>query len=134
MKKYLVIAILIAFQMPLMAQGEGKHHRQKVRPEISELVSDLTTTQKRKLDVINQDSRERVSGLRKQQRAVRDSIKYYMEMEGDQSKAIYPLFEREAQLQAAVSREMYSTKLRVDEVLTPTQRQELRKASRKKGK
>ena len=52
----------------------------------------------------------------------------YMELEGDQSRHLNPLFEREAQLQAAVSREMYSAKVRIDDVLTREQRQGLRTA------
>lgn len=55
----------------------------------------------------------------------------YMELEGDHSRELYPLFDREAQLQTAINREMYATKIRIDEVLTREQRQTLRNASRK---
>ncbi len=134
MKNILLIVALIAFTLPAAAQQEGKHRRHHERPEITELVSDLNAGQKRKLENITQQSKQRVGLLRKQQRAVRDSIGIYMNREGDQSKMLYPLFDRESQLQAAISREMYNTKLRIDEVLTPAQRQELRKAGRKKGK
>ena len=55
------------------------------------------------------------------------SIILFLEREGDQSRTLYPLFDREARLQVAISREMYATKLRIDEVLTKEQRQTLLK-------
>ena len=42
----------------------------------------------------------------------------FMDSDGDHSAVLFPLFEREAALQAAINREMYKGKLRVDEVLT----------------
>ena len=62
---------------------------------------------------------------------MRDSIGKYMDSEGDQSKKLYPLFDREAQLQVQISREMYSTKVRIDKVLTKEQRKEFLQASKR---
>ena len=128
MKRYLVLALLLALAAPVAAQHDGRQHGQKKRADITELVSDLSAPQKRKIENISKESKERVDALRKQQQAVRDSIRMYMEREGDQSKVLYPLFDREAQLKAAVDREMYATKLRLDEVLTKEQRAALRQA------
>lgn len=128
MKRIVLLAVLCAVALPLSAQHERPHKKQR---EVTELVQDLNAVQKRKIESISKDSRERVDALRRQQRAVHDSIVMYMEREGDQSAALYPLFDREAKLQVAVSREMYTTKLRIDEVLKPEQREALRSACRK---
>lgn len=134
MKKYIIIGLLLAVAIPLAAQP-GKHHEgKKGRADITELVSDLSAPQKRKIESLSKESKERVDALRASQRAVRDSISMYIDKEGDQSERLYPLFEREAQLQAAVSREMYSAKLRVDEVLTKEQRAALRETLRRERK
>ena len=132
MKKYILTLLLLALTLPLAAQHDGRQPHKKKRAEITELVSDLSAPQKRKIEHISKESRTRVDDLRRQQNAVRDSIRMYMDLEGDQSAHLYPLFDREAQLQVSVSREMYATKLRIDEVLTKEQRAELRSATRKK--
>lgn len=131
MKRYFILALLVAIAAPVVAQHDGRHPEKKHQADITELVDDLSAPQKHKIDNISKESKERVETLRQQRQAVRDSIRLFMELEGDQSKALYPLFDREAQLQAAVSREMYSAKLRIDEVLTKEQRAAIRKASRR---
>lgn len=133
MKKYLIVSILLAMALPLMAQHDGPRQGKKRQADITELVDDLSAPQKRKIENISKESKERVDALRASQRSVRDSISLYMEREGDQSKVLYPLFDREAQLHAAVSREMYSAKIRIDEVLTKEQRATLRKATRREA-
>lgn len=130
MKKITLIFLLVLFALPLSAQHEGDRQHRKHR-DVTEIVQDLNAVQKRKVENISNESRERVAALRKQQRAVHDSIVMFMEREGDQSQVLYPLFEREAKLQTAINREMYATKLRIDEVLKPEQREALRAASRK---
>lgn len=127
MRKRLLIMLLLATAMPLAAQNDQQHRRS----DITELVSDLSTAQQRKLDNLRRHAGQQLDTLRAQQRAVRDSINMYMELDGDHSRQLYPLFDREAQLQAAVSRTMYTTKLRVDEVLTDRQREQLRRARQK---
>ena len=129
MKRYLLIAFTLLLAMPMAAQtGHMKHKR----PEVTEVVNDLSAPQKRKIEAVSRESRERTEALRRQQRAVRDSINRYMDLEGDQSQTLYPLFDREAALQAAVSREMYTTKLRIDAILTADQRATLRAACRRR--
>lgn len=133
MKKNIAIILLVFIGIvPAMSQSHGRHN--KKHREITELVSDLSQNQKKKIDGIRKESKTKVLALRAQQKAVRDSIVSLMELEGDQSTALYPLFNREAELQVAVSREMYSTKLKIDEVLTKEQRAELRTACKKDGK
>ncbi len=130
MKKITLIFLLVLFALPLSAQHEDAHRHGRHR-DVTEIVKDLNAVQKRKVENISNESRERVAALRKQQRAVHDSIVMFMEREGDQSQVLYPLFEREAKLQTAINHEMYATKLRIDEVLKPEQREALRAASRK---
>jgi len=125
MKKIIILSLLIAMVAPVMAQ-HGKRHDNKQHREISEMVSDLTPLQKRKIENISKDSKERVDALRQQKHAVRDSISMFMDKEGDHSRELYPLFDREARLQVAINREMYTTKIRIDEVLSREQRAALR--------
>ncbi len=125
--KAIIIGIMACLLLtPAMAQrgreGDGNQH------DIATIVGDLSSSQKKKLDAIVEGSKARVGALKAQQKAVRDSIAMYMQREGDQSKVLYPLFEREAQLQCSISREMYATKVRIDEVLTPEQRKKVREA------
>lgn len=127
MKKALLLSLLVAIALPLAAQHDGRPHGDR-KKDITELVSDLSNIQKRKIESITKESKERVEILRMQQKAVRDSISMYMECEGDQSAVLYPLFDREGAIHAAIDREMYSGKLRIDKVLTKEQRAELRKA------
>lgn len=135
MKKTIALALAAFMGMQLSTALAQHPHREggkpEPRPDITELVSDLNATQKRKLETITAESKERVDKLRKEQKAVRDSIGRYMDLDGDQSRVLYPLFDREARLQAQVSREMYATKVRIDEVLTPEQRKELKAANKR---
>lgn len=131
MKKYITLAILMALAIPLAAQHDGPRHEKKARPEISEIVSDLSAPQKRKIENITRQSRERIDNLRAKKRAVSDTIARLIEQEGDHSSQLNPLFEHEAYLQVAINREMYATKLRIDEILTREQRAVLRDAGRK---
>lgn len=101
------------------------------RPEITELVSDLSSSQKSKLEVISNESKKRVDELRKEQKEVCDKISQLMDLDGDHSKELIPLFDREANLQAEISREMYATKVRIDQVLTKEQRKELMDSKKK---
>lgn len=140
MKRIVLLALvsLFAFQCTLSyAQNPrhgGPHDRQGRRPDITKIVSNLSDAQKEKLETLMEASRQRVDKLRRQQQAVRDSIALYMDRDGNQSKKLYPLFDREAKLQVEISREMYNTKVRIDEVLTKEQRQQFRQASKEQKK
>lgn len=140
MKRIVLLALvsLFTFQCTLSyAQNPrhgGPHDRQGRRPDITKIVSNLSDAQKEKLETLMEASRQRVDKLRRQQQAVRDSIALYMDRDGNQSKKLYPLFDREAKLQVEISREMYNTKVRIDEVLTKEQRQQFRQASKEQKK
>lgn len=140
MKRIVLLALvsLFAFQCTLSYAQDprhgGPHDRQGRRPDITKIVSNLSDAQKEKLEALMEASRQRVDKLRRQQQAVRDSIALYMDRDGNQSKKLYPLFDREAKLQVEISREMYNTKVRIDEVLTKEQRQQFRQASKEHRK
>ena len=128
-QKTLAFIVVLAACAACYAQPKP-HKEHKPHPDITKVVSDLSSSQKRKIEAITEQSRARMDNLRASQTAVRDSICMLMDREGDQSKALFPLFDREGRLQSELSREMYTTRLRIDEVLTPAQRAELKKASR----
>ncbi len=141
MKKIFLVAIITFASFSIShSYAQRPHHEgpgrpgPEKRPDITELVSDLTSSQKSKLETLSNDSRKRVESLRNQQNTVRDSIHHYMDMDGDQSKVLYRLFDREAKLQAQISREMYATKVRIDKVLTKEQRKELKARSKRHQK
>ncbi len=128
MKKIIFLSLFAALTLPLAAQHHGADRACGKNKDITELVSNLSNIQKRKIESVTKESKERVDKLRKQQRAVLDSIMLFMERDGDQSAVLFPLFDREAALHAAIDREMYTGKLRIDEILTKEQRAEVRKA------
>lgn len=134
MKKTLSLAIVILACTALVAQKPSVERREQKRPDITQFVSNLTDSQKAKLETITSESRQRVDKLRARQQAVNDSIALYMDREGDQTKYLYPLFDRSAKIQAEISREMYATKVRIDKVLTKEQRDEFQKASKEQRK
>ena len=133
MKRFIVVFLLLAVTFPVAAQRNKKPHGKK-HHEITELVSDLSSAQKRKIEEVGKQSRERVFTLRDQQQDVKDSIAMYIDREGDNSVMLYRLFDREASLHVAISREMYNTKLQIDQILTPQQREEMRRSLAKDRK
>ena len=134
MKKILFLASTLLLGFTVSAQKPADHRREGKRPDITKLVSNLTDNQKGKLETITNDSRQRIEKLRARKKSVRDSIALYMDREGNQSKYLNPLFDREAKIQSEISREMYSTKVRIDEVLTKEQRAEFQTASKEQRK
>ncbi len=125
-----ILAIAICIGLSATAQPGGQPQEKKQHRDISQLVSDLTPSQKRKIETISRESKERVQQLRSRKKEVCDSIAYYMDIDGDHSAALNPLFENEARLQILINKEMYTTKCHIDQILTKEQRAELRKAAK----
>lgn len=140
MKKYIVFVFVFLFFLhvsPLSAQETPRHGRKDNPPvKVEEMVSDLSVKQKRSLLQIQEKSHERIAQLNNQLKEVRDSIRTVMRQDGDNSKTLYPLFDREGALQAQISKEMYTMRTQIDAILTPQQLAELRKAleARRKGR
>lgn len=132
-KKFFVVIMMLSLCGATIAQTKKIESREggQKRPEITELVKDLSPVQKRKIETITKESRSKIEGYRNQQKVVRDSIGSIIKRPGDQSKRLFPLFDREGALQSQISKEMYMTKLKIDEVLTKEQARELKNAMSK---
>ena len=129
MKKLLSTLFAILLCSALLAQspngGRHKRHSRPEPPKIEEMVSNLSAVQKKKLETITQNCKAKTAQLQKE-----------MDKEGDQSDKLFPLFDREAALQAQMSKEMYSVRIQIDQVLTQEQLAEFRarcKADRQKS-
>lgn len=127
MKHILITIALVALPMLLSAQTENNHHKRdgKEHVKIEELVTDLTQTQRTRIDIITRRSRKTVELYRSQLHAVRDSIRSYMNKQEDHSAVLFPLYEREGMLQTEISKEYYRTKVAIDDVLSPEQYRQL---------
>ena len=127
MKRKIILCVCFALCATLaMAQKPKGDNSHKERPHIEEIVDDLSQTQKRKLNSIREESKKRIDALQVQKQAVRDSIHNLMQQEGDNSTRLFPLFDREGRIRAAISKEFYQTRLRIDEVLNKEQREKVR--------
>lgn len=143
-KTLLLFAFCFCLLVPFGASAQGHGHGKGMSartpgdnppPKIEEMVSDLSVTQKKKLLQVQSLSRERIGKLKAELGEVRDSIRMLMRRDGDNAKALYPLFDREGALQAQIAKEMYAMRTRIDAILTPEQLKELRQAMEKrKGK
>ena len=121
MKRILLVAFLMMLTAGITAQKPHGGNRQKEQFRIENIVGDLSAAQKRRLNAINEESQKVIEQLRNEHKAVRDSIHAIMEQSGDQTALLSPMFDREGDLQAAISKQMYATRLRIEEVLTDEQ-------------
>lgn len=95
-------------------------------PKVEQMVSGLTAMQKKRLESITEKSKKEVFRLRTELESVRNQIGSLNSKDGDRSDIIFPLFDREGELMAEISKEMYRCRLQIDEVLTPEQIKEFR--------
>ena len=120
-----LIIFLSTLAAPLTLQAGDHPGKKKTLHRIERIVTDLTTTQKKKIEQLSKESNERLQKLEMQQRRVRDSIRMYMDRYEDNSSTLFPLFDRESRLQAEINKEMYRTKTSINKVLTPQQHEKL---------
>ena len=127
MKRFIVIIFTLLCFTTLYAQKRGQG-RPMVQPNIEEMVSNLSARQKKSLETVSEQSKAKVGKMQKELKAVRKKIGDIMqhESDGDQSAKLFPLVDREAQLQAEITKEMYRTKVAIDAILTPEQIKEFR--------
>ena len=140
MKHTTAVLLALLLGLTLMAQPpEGKHrshHRRPEPPKVEQMVSNLSAIQKKRLETISDECKQDMDKLEKELNSVRQKIRSLMETDGDQSDKLFPLFDREAALQAQMSKEMYSVRIQIDQVLTQEQLAEFRarcKADRQKS-
>lgn len=132
MKKTILLLIALAITLSLGAQHRPHQHpREAPHPDLLEMVDDLTSSQRKQLLKAQREGHAKISALHAQLDQVRDSIRIFTQKDGDNSKILYPLFDREGNLQAQVSKEMYNLRLQIDIILTPRQLEQLRKALHK---
>ena len=129
MKQLFIFLLAAGLAFSAAAQtGKQPHHgdKDKKHPKIETLVPDLSATQRTRIDVVTRRSAQVIDGYRSQIKAVRDSIRLLMESPEDKSAVLFPLFEREGKLKSEISKEYYRTRVAIDKVLTPAQRDTLR--------
>lgn len=122
----LVMTTLVAQEQP--GRNRPHHgHDDNGRPvRIENMIPDLTTTQKTRLEIITQRSSKSIKEQRNKLNVIRDSIRMYMDDSIDRREILFPLFEREARIQANISKTYYESKRSMDSVLTPEQYVRLR--------
>lgn len=128
MKKTIALSVCMFVASLLMAQHPMDHkgHGKPPSPNIVEMVSDLSAIQKKKLETITTESKQRVDKMQAELKSIRAKIRQLINADGDNSAQLFPLFDRESVLQAEISKEMYRTRISIDQVLTPEQLKELR--------
>ena len=127
MKKIATLLLTMGLAFNVMGQQKQHHPRHhKEQPKIEEMVSDLSAIQKKKLNTIMENSRKEVDRLQAELDKVRKQINALTNKDGNNSDQLFPLFDREGSLRAEIAKEMYRTRLQIDEVLTKEQLVELR--------
>ncbi len=105
------------------------HEKQPLRPdfgrEIEMFVKDLSSEQKDQLHELSKIKKQKIQELRKQKGAVRDSIREMMNVSGDQSEKLFPMFEREAMTNVEIEKAYYESRISMEAILTPEQLKEL---------
>lgn len=141
MKKLIATFFVVLLCGTMLAQnpegGRHKRHGRPAPPKIEEMVSNLSAMQKKKLETITTNCKSKTDKLQAELKTIRAKIRALIEKEGDQSDKLFPLFDREAAIQAEISKEMYNTRQQIDQVLTEEQLAEFRascKADRQKHK
>ena len=127
MKK--IISFFLIFTVVLSLNAQPRHHQhEKRQTNIVEMVDDLSASQRKQLLKAQSETHERIDALYAKLDGIRDSIRLIMHKEGDYSKDLFPLFDREAIVQAQISKEMYSLRVFIDNILTPKQLEQFRSA------
>lgn len=114
--------MMLVFACTAVAQTSNEDVLRRARaeqfPDVKRFISDLSKDQIAELDKIAAERKDTIDKLKAELKATRDSIRVYRNTIGNQTKKIYPLFDKEAELQAKLSKEMYRTRTKIDFVLT----------------
>ncbi|MBQ7711306.1 MAG: hypothetical protein IJT39_05705 [Bacteroidales bacterium] len=136
MKRILSVLLLsLAIASPVVLRADDHPHKQKkCPPDVASIVTDLSAAQKKKIEQISKEGKERINQLEGLQRQVRDSIRMYMDKYEDNSKILYPLFDREGKIETDINKEKYRIKTAINKILTPDQHKQLVEHFRKTHK
>ncbi len=131
MKKHITFLLTLFLCSMLFAQQPGSHRDGSKKshcepPKIEEMVSDLSSIQKKRLETVMQNSHKQLDKLQAELSNVRKQIRALLKSEGDQSDKLFPLFEREGYLQTEISKEMYKCRVQIDNILTKDQLKEFK--------
>ena len=123
--KRIVILLISIMVITTICDAQTCKAPQKTSPKlIEQFVSDLSLSQRKKIEQLHKECRTEITALRIAQRKVRDSIATYNDLYGDHSKILYALYEREAKLQVELSKQFYAKKVALDKILTKKQHEE----------
>lgn len=129
MKKLLPLFLLASMFYGVWAQDKGqpRSKHQNMCYGIESLIDDLTPIQKRKLERLSAQTKKNIGTLKDQHSRLRDSISFLLQQTASDAIAreLYPMFEREAKLNAKIQKEYYKTRLAIDGILTDEQAQYL---------
>ncbi len=136
MKRILSVLLLsLAIASPVALRADDHPHKQKkCPPDVASIVTDLSAAQKKKIEQISKEGKDRIHQLEGLQRQVRDSIRMYMDKYEDNSKILYPLFDREGKIETDINKEKYRIKTAINKILTPDQHKQLVEHFRKTHK
>lgn len=125
MRKLLSLALFLSLMCGLSAQnaqGNNKNQNNKCFG-IESLVEDLTPLQKRKLERLSAQAKKNIGTLKAQHLDLRDSITLLLDVPSSEAIAtkLFILYDREADIRAAIQKEYYRFRLKIDEILTDEQ-------------
>ena len=127
MKRIATLLLTLSLVVTVMGQQRPEHSRRhKEPPKIEEMVNNLSAIQKKRLNTVMENSRKEVDRLQAELDKVRKQIHQLTKKDGDNTEQLFPLFDREGDLRAEIAKEMYRTRLQIDEILTKEQLVELR--------
>ncbi len=135
MKRFLIISTFIGLAMMACAQTRPRQHKDvfpAAQDKIENIISNLSLMQKTSIDIITKRSAKVIENYKTQLKTVRDSIRSLMDSPEDHCKTLFPLFEKEGELQAELSKEYYRTKVAIDKILSPEQYKELQAKMKEK--
>ena len=123
MRKIITFIAFTLLSVATFAQSgvSDKRHHKSLPPRVEEIVSDLTPIQQKRIETITQNTKKVVEPKKAALNKIRRQIDNLMEKSGDQSKKLFPLLEKEAQLKVEISKAMYEARVLIDGVLTPAQ-------------
>lgn len=125
MKKILTITASLLLTTFLWAQQPHPAHQgkafRKEPPKIEEVIDDLSAAQKKKLAEAREEHKAVIDKYNAELKQVRDSIHVLMRKDGDQSAVLFPLVDKQNSIEAAVTKEMYKLRVKIDQILTKEQ-------------
>ena len=103
------------------AQGKTGSGCENPAERVAQCVKDLSSKQKRRINEISARYNKELRATKAEVKSVRDDIQVLMADKADNTEKIFPLMEREANLNLKLNKTMYRMKVELDAVLTNDQ-------------